>query len=100
MDRAPGYLENGDGKTCPGMPDFGAPRAFCILLYGREKGTSSSMQDWYQMPALILTAILLPAFGHLYWRTRDIRNLLWFLAFLFVLIRMLLLYPAHVWDFL
>jgi signal transduction histidine kinase len=58
------------------------------------------MQDWYQMPALFLTALLLPAFGHLYWRTRDTRNLLWFLAFLFVVIRMLLLYPAHVWDFL
>ncbi len=58
------------------------------------------MQDWYQMPALILTALLLPAFGHLYWRTRDTRNLLWFLAFLFIVIRMLLLYPVHASDFL
>jgi signal transduction histidine kinase len=58
------------------------------------------MQDWYQMPALFLTALLLPAFGHLYLRTRDTRNLLWFLAFLFVVIRMLFLYPTHAWDFL
>jgi signal transduction histidine kinase len=50
------------------------------------------------MPALILTALLLPAFGHLYWRTRDTRNLLWFLAFFFVLLRMLFLYPVSVWE--
>ena len=52
------------------------------------------MQDWYQMPALILTALLLPAFGYLYARTRDIRNLLWFLAFLCTVARMALLYPT------
>ena len=52
------------------------------------------MQDWYQMPALILTAMLLPAFGYLYSRTRDIRNLLWFLAFLCTVLRMALLYPS------
>lgn len=52
------------------------------------------MQDWYQIPALVLTALLLPGFGQLYWRTRDIRNLLWFVAFLFVVARMLLLYPC------
>lgn len=56
------------------------------------------MPDWYQMPALILTALLLPAFGHLYFRTRDIRNLLWFLAFCAVLLRMFLLYPASAWE--
>ncbi|HEY2859738.1 MAG TPA: histidine kinase dimerization/phospho-acceptor domain-containing protein [Terracidiphilus sp.] len=56
------------------------------------------MPDWYQMPALILTALLLPAFGHLYFRTRDTRNLLWFLAFCVVLIRMFLLYPASAWE--
>jgi len=55
------------------------------------------MQDWYQMPALILTGLLLPAFGHLYFRTRDTRNLLWFLAFSVVLLRMFLLYPASAW---
>ncbi len=52
------------------------------------------MQDWYQMPALILTAMLLPAFGYLYARTRDIRNLLWFLAFLCTVLRMAFLYPT------
>jgi signal transduction histidine kinase len=50
------------------------------------------------MPALILTALLLPAFGHLYFRTRDTRNLLWFLAFCTVLLRMFLLYPASAWE--
>jgi len=54
------------------------------------------VQDWYQMPALILTALLLPAFSYLYSRTRDIRNLLWFLAFSCTVVRMGLLYPAEV----
>lgn len=58
------------------------------------------MHDWYQMPALILTILLLPAFGHLYLRTRDIRNLLWFLAFLCVVVRMVLLYSTGNWEFL
>jgi two-component system NtrC family sensor kinase len=57
------------------------------------------MQDWYQIPALILTALLLPAFGRLYLRSRDTRTLLWFLAFLFTFIRMALLYPLGAWDF-
>ncbi|HTX75052.1 MAG TPA: histidine kinase dimerization/phospho-acceptor domain-containing protein [Terracidiphilus sp.] len=56
------------------------------------------MQDWYQMPALVLTALLLPAFGYLYARTRDIRNLLWFLAFSCTVLRMALLYPTASWD--
>ena len=57
------------------------------------------MQDWYQIPALILTTLLLPAFGHLYLRSRDTRTLLWFLAFLFSVARMFLLYPLGAWDF-
>ena len=56
------------------------------------------MQDWYQMPVLVLTALLLPAFGYLYARTRDVRNLLWFLAFCCTLARMAVLYPAATWD--
>lgn len=56
------------------------------------------MQDWYQMPVLVLTALLLPAFGYLYVRTRDVRNLLWFLAFFCTLVRMALLYPAATWN--
>ena len=57
------------------------------------------MQDWYQIPALILTALLLPAFGRLYLRSRDTRTLLWFLAFAFTVGRMFLLYPLGAWDF-
>jgi hypothetical protein len=34
------------------------------------------MPDYYQVPALILTALLLPAFGYLYLRFRDTRTLL------------------------
>jgi signal transduction histidine kinase len=50
------------------------------------------MPDYYQAPALVLTALLLPAFGYLYLRFRDARTLLWFLGFLFALVRMLLLF--------
>ena len=57
------------------------------------------MQDWYQIPALILTMLLLPAFGRLYLRSRDTRTLLWFLAFIFTVGRMALLYPLGAWDF-
>ncbi len=57
------------------------------------------MYDSYQIPALILTIVLLPAFGHLYLRSRDTRTLLWFLAFLFTVLRMLLLYPLGNWGF-
>src|SRR5271165_1010173 len=56
------------------------------------------MQDWYQMPALILTMLLLPAFAHLYFRTRDTRNLLWLLSFCILIFRMSLLYPAAAWE--
>ena len=48
--------------------------------------------DYYHAPALILTALLLPAFGYLYLRFRDTRSLFWFLAFLFSLFSMVLLY--------
>jgi signal transduction histidine kinase len=57
------------------------------------------MPDYYQVPSLILTALLLPAFGHLYLRFRDTRTLLWFLGFLFATFRMLLLYKLGSWDF-
>ena len=56
------------------------------------------MQDWYQMPALILTTLLLPAFAYLYARTRDIRNLLWLLAFSCTVVRWVLLYPTGAWG--
>jgi signal transduction histidine kinase len=57
------------------------------------------MQDSYQVPALILTTLLLPAFGRLYLRSRDTRTLLWFLAFVFTIVRMVLLYPVGTWKF-
>jgi signal transduction histidine kinase len=56
------------------------------------------MQDWYEIPAFILTALLLPAFGRLYFRSRDTRTLLWFLAFFFAVVRILLLHPVGSWD--
>lgn len=46
------------------------------------------MPDHFQAPALILTALLLPAFGLLYSRSRDTRTLLWFLGFFFALFSM------------
>ena len=57
------------------------------------------MPDFYQVPALILTALLLPAFGYMYLRFRDTRSLLWFLGFFFAVIRMLLFYRLGSWDF-
>ena len=48
--------------------------------------------DLYHAPALILTALLLPAFGYLYLRFRDTRSLFWFLAFVLALASMILLY--------
>jgi hypothetical protein len=57
------------------------------------------MPDYYQVPALILTALLLPAFGYLYLRFRDTRTLLWFLGFLFSVVRMGLFYKLGSWDF-
>lgn len=57
------------------------------------------MPDYYHAPALLLTALLLPAFGYLYLRFRDARTLLWFLGFLFALISMVLLYPSGAGGF-
>src|ERR1700749_2956534 len=60
------------------------------------------MPDTYHMPALILTALLLPTFGYLYLRYRDARTLLWFLGFFFSLVAALRSYAvgpvlAHPW---
>ena len=46
----------------------------------------------YCTPALVLMALLMPAFGYLYLRFRDTRALLWLLGFAFALASMLLLY--------
>ena len=56
------------------------------------------MQDFYHIPALVLTALLLPAFGYLYLRFRNTRTLLWFLGFLFAIVRMLQLYKFGFWE--
>jgi len=50
-----------------------------------------------EVPALVLTALLLPAFGYLYLRFRDTRTLLWFLGFLFAIFRMLEMYGLGSW---
>ncbi len=52
------------------------------------------MPDYYHEPALVLTALLLPAFGYLYLRFRDARTLLWFLGFFFAIAAMVLLYTV------
>jgi len=57
------------------------------------------MPDYYQVPALVLTALLVPAFGYLYLRFRDTRTLLWFLGFLFAVFRMAVLAKLGTWDF-
>jgi signal transduction histidine kinase len=56
------------------------------------------MVDFYQVPALVLTALLLPAFGYLYLKFRDTRTLLWFLGFAFAIVRMLLSYKLGLWE--
>ena len=56
------------------------------------------MPDYYHAPALILTVLLLPAFGFLYLRFRDTRTLLWFLGFLFATAHMVLYYMLDPWG--
>jgi signal transduction histidine kinase len=56
------------------------------------------MPDYYQVPALVLTVLMLPAFGYMYLRFRDTRSLLWFLGFLFATLRMLQHYNLASWD--
>jgi len=56
------------------------------------------MADSYQIPALVITVLLLPAFGQLYLRFRDSRTLLWFLGFFFAVLRMLQFYDLGWWN--
>jgi len=58
------------------------------------------MPDNYQLPALALSALLLPAFGFLYLRFRSTRTLLWLLGFICAVIQMVLLYQIGRWNFL
>jgi len=53
------------------------------------------MLDNYQLPAIILIALLLPAFARLFLRSRDVRTLLWFLGFLFAFLRLTLFYATN-----
>lgn len=55
------------------------------------------MPDYYHAPALILTTLLLPAFGYIYFRFRDTRSLLWFMGFLFAMASMVLVYIGGPW---
>ena len=55
------------------------------------------MPDYYHAPALVLTTLLLPAFGYIYFRFRDTRSLLWFMGFLFAMASMLLVYIGGPW---
>ena len=57
-----------------------------------------SMPDSYQLPALVLTGLLLPAFAQLYRRSRDARTLLWLLGFLFAVFRMAQTFSFGSWD--
>ncbi len=57
------------------------------------------MHENYQIPALVLTILLAPAFGYLYLRFRDARTLLWFQGFLFCIVRMLCIYHVGSWNF-
>lgn len=54
--------------------------------------------DSYQLPAIVLIALLLPVFAQLYWRSRDTKTLLWLLGFLFAFLRMLQVFRLGLWD--
>jgi hypothetical protein len=64
---------------------------------GAKKGKkfTALMPDTYHVPALILTGLLLPAFGYLYVRFRDARTLLWLSGFCCTLAAMVLLYTIE-----
>lgn len=57
------------------------------------------MPDSYQLPTLILTVLLLPAFGQIYLRLRNARSLLWFFGFFFAVLHMLQYYKLGWWNF-
>lgn len=57
------------------------------------------MSEGYQLPAFVLTVLLLPAFAYVYQRWRDKRTLLWLLGFLLACIRMAQVFPFGSWNF-
>jgi signal transduction histidine kinase len=62
------------------------------------EGIKASVPDYFQIPALVLSELLLPAFGYLFLRFRDARTLLWFLGFFFSVISMTLVYFEGPWS--
>jgi signal transduction histidine kinase len=56
------------------------------------------LPDYFHTTALVLTELLLPAFGYLYLRFRDTRTLLWFLGFFFAVISMVLAHFEGPWT--
>ena len=56
------------------------------------------MPDYYHIPALVLTELLLPAFGYLFLRFRDARSLLWFLGYFFSVMSMVLAHYEGPWS--
>lgn len=56
------------------------------------------MPESFQVPAFLLTALMLPAFAQLYRRQRDLRTLLWLLAFCFSVLHMLQAFRLGVWN--
>ena len=65
--------------------------------WGRKE-SPAFMPDYYHAPALVLSALLLPAYGYLYLRFRDTRTLRWFLGFAFALASMTLRYIEWPWS--
>lgn len=57
------------------------------------------MPDSYQLPALLLTALLLPVLAYSYARTRERRLLFWLFGFFFACLRMVQVYQIGPWNF-
>jgi signal transduction histidine kinase len=57
------------------------------------------MPDFYQLPAILLTALLLPVLAHLYVRFHRARTLLWLVGLLLALVRLVQQYPTPWWNF-
>jgi signal transduction histidine kinase len=84
-EAAPGYKDYPVRHNQADLP-FRTPNASNDGI----KGNQADLPDHYHIPALVLTELLLPAFGYLYLRFRDTRTLLWFLGFFSAVISMVL----------
>ncbi len=56
------------------------------------------MPNYYLLPAVALTAILLPALLYLYLHLKRLRPLLWFFGLIFALIGLVQQFPGPTWD--